>query len=239
MPRDGGGDFSDAPLTFTAAGVVDGMRRAIPIALGTFGYGLVYGALSREAGLSELEATLSSMLIFAGSAQFVVLDLWSNPVPVVSLILTVLVINARHVLMGAAIAPWLGRLPRSRVALSAFFLTDENWALTMKEARFGSTNGAMLLGSGLALFLGWVGAAIVGRAAGSAIDDPAQWGLDVAFVAVFAALLVGFWEGPRSLRPWLVAAVVAVAADRVLPGVWYVLLGGLAGSVAGAIDRGD
>src|SRR5918992_4695256 len=111
------------------------------------------------------------------------------------MVLTALVVNARHLLMGAALLPWFGGLPRSRVYGSAFFLNDESWALTMQDLRAGSGNGAFLLGSGLALFLAWVGATAAGRVAGAAIEDPTRWGLDVAFTAVFAALLVGLREG--------------------------------------------
>jgi predicted branched-subunit amino acid permease len=70
------------------------------------------------------------------------------------------------------------------------------------------------------------------------VEDPARWGLDFAFTAVFLALLAGMWKGRGDLVPWGVAAVVAVAASGLLPGYWYVLLGGLAGSLMGAV-RGE
>ena len=82
-------------------------------------------------------------------------------------------------------------------------------------------------------------ATVVGQTVGTAIADPARWGLDFAFTAVFAALLVSLWRGKRDLFPWAVAAAVAVAAERWLPGKWYILLGGLAGSGAGAWRDAD
>jgi len=231
---------ADAPagVTFTRAGVLAGARRGVPIALASFSYGLVYGALARQAGLSGAEATLSSLLVFSGSAQFVALDQWAASPPVATLFLTRLVVSVRHLLMGAALAPTLAPLPRRRVYASAFFLTDENWALTMREVRAGSRNGALLLGSGLTLMAGWVGSTAIGHLAGGAIGDPARWGLDVAFIIVFTALLIGLWEGRPSLLPWAVAAAVAVAAERWLPGVWYIPLGGPAGGLAGAAHDG-
>jgi len=222
-----------APMTFTRSGAWLGARATLPVVPGTIGFGLVYGALARQAGLSPLEVVLSSGLVFAGSAQFVVLEQWSASLPIVSIVTTTLVINARHVLMGATLAPWFSRLSARRAYGSVALMADENWALTIRDLRQGSGNGAFLLGSGLTLIVTWLSTTVTGRAIGSAIDDPRAWGLDVAFPAIFAALLVGMWQGRASLLGWVVAAVVAVAAARWLPGVWYILLGGLAGSLAG------
>ena len=224
-------------VTFTRAGVGEGLRRTIPVALSIFTYGLVFGVLSRQAGLSPLEALLMSSLVFAGASQFVAITLWISPLPWAAIILTTLVVNLRHLLMGAAIGPWFRGLPPLKAYGSIFFLSDESWALTMGEFGKGSRNGAFLLGSGIAAFAAWVGATVVGQVAGNALQDPARWGLDFAFTAVFIALLAGLWKGKSDLLPWAVAAVVAIAASIWLPGKWYILLGGLAGSLVGALQR--
>ncbi len=217
-----------------------GFRRTIPVALSIFTYGLVFGVLSRQAGLSLLEATLMSMIVFAGASQFVALGLWSVPLPWLAIVFTTLVVNLRHVLMGAAIGPWFRRLPPLQSYGSIFFLSDESWALTMGEFARGSRNGAFLLGSGIAAFIGWVGSTIVGQLIGSALNeqDLAKWGLDFAFTAVFIALLAGLWKGKADLLPWAVAAAIAIATYLALPDTkWYIVLGGLAGSLAGALQR--
>lgn len=116
---------------------------------------------------------------------------------------------------------------------------DENWALTMREFTAGRKNGAFLLGSGLVLFTAWVGATATGYVMGMMVQNPAQLGLDFAFPAVFVALLVGMWRGRADLWPWAVAAGVAVLTARWLPGKWYILLGSLAGSIAGAAIHAD
>lgn len=122
---------------------------------------------------------------------------------------------------------------------SAFFLSDESWALAMREYRAGGRDAAFLLGSGLVLFVAWLSATAFGQVAGAVVRNPAAWGLDSAFTAVFGALLVGLWRGRGDQAPWLVAAGVAVAADRLLPGQWYILVGGLAGSVTGGTRTRD
>jgi predicted branched-subunit amino acid permease len=141
---------------------------------------------------------------------------------------TTLVVNLRYVLMGAALRPWFEDLPPLAAYASAFFITDENWALTMADLRDGSGRGAFLLGSGVAVWLFWVGSTVAGAVAGAAIGDPSRYGLDFVLTAVFLAIAVGLWEGRRSLLPWAVAAAVALGAAAWLPGRWYIPLGGLA-----------
>jgi predicted branched-subunit amino acid permease len=109
----------------------------------------------------------------------------------------------------------------------------------MGEFDKGKRNAAFLLGSGLVLFIAWVGSTVVGRALGNLIHDPARWGLDFTFTAVFISLLVGLWKGKSDLLPWVVAAIVAVVTAHWLPGKWCILLGGLAGSVAGVVRHAD
>jgi 4-azaleucine resistance transporter AzlC len=176
-----------------------------------------------------------SGLVFGGGSQFVALSLWVAPLPVVAIVLTTLVVNVRYLLMGAALSPWFAQLPLLKRYASVFFMVDESWAMAMSEFASGGRDTAFLPGSGLVLFLAWVSATVIGQTVGAAIQNPARWGLDFAFTAMFVALLVGMWKGKAQLVPWAVAAVVAVAVAEFLPGKWYILLGGLAGSVVGAM----
>jgi 4-azaleucine resistance transporter AzlC len=225
-------------VTFTLAGALAGARTCVPIAISGSAIGLVFGTLAGQAGLGSGEAALMSVLVFSGAAQFVVLGLWASPLPVATIALTTLVIGLRHVLMGAALGPVFSKLPRLKAYGSVFFMADENWALTMSEFSKGRRDGAFLLGGGLLMFLAWSGSTFVGGTFGGAVEDPARWGLDFAFTAVFLALIAGMWKGRSDLLPWTVAAVVAVAAHHWLPGQWYILLGGLTGSLAGVVRRG-
>jgi 4-azaleucine resistance transporter AzlC len=223
---------------FSFAGVGRGFRRCLPISLSVFAYGMVFGVLARQAGLSLVESAFMSGWVFAGASQFVALDLWVSPLPVPAVILTTLVLNLRHVLMGAAVYPWFSSLRPRQVYPTLYFMTDENWALSMRHYAAGERDGGFLLGSGLAIYLSWFSAAVVGQMLGASIPDPARWGLDFAFTAVFAAMLVGMWKGRQDIFPWLVAALVALLTSYLLPGKWYILLGGIAGSLAGALADG-
>jgi 4-azaleucine resistance transporter AzlC len=225
-------------ITFTLAGALAGARRCIPIAISGCGIGLVFGTLAGQAGLGAHEAVLMSALVYSGAAQFVVLGLWASPLPIATIVLATLVVGLRHVLMGVALGPVFSKLPRLKAYGSAFFMADENWALTMGEFAKGHRDAAFLLGGGLLMYLEWTGFTFVGSIFGGAVEDPARWGLDFAFTAVFLALIAGMWSGKSDILPWTVAAAVAVAAHHWLPGQWYILLGGLAGSFAGVVRRG-
>jgi 4-azaleucine resistance transporter AzlC len=221
--------------TFTRSGAWRGARRTLPLVVSVFAVGVVFGALARQAGLSLLESLLMSGLVFAGASQFVALGLWAAPLPVATIVLTTLVVNLRHLLMGAALRPRLAQLSPLKAYGSVFFMSDESWALATGDFAAGRRDAAFLLGSGLALFCSWLGATLIGSVAGAWLGDPARWGLDFAFTAAFVALLAGMWKGKADVLPWALAAAVALAAAHWLPGKWYILLGGLAGSIAGAV----
>lgn len=232
-------ESSPRPVTFSKSGVYKGFVRCIPVALGVGGYGVVFGVLAREAGLSVAEAALMSATVLAGAAQLIAVELWADPIPVLAVVGTTLVVNLRYVLMGASLRPWFRHLSPLQAYGSVFFTADENWALTMAELRSGNNRGAFLLGSGLAIWLFWVVATVVGATAGEFLGDPATYGLDFVLTAVFLAILVELWDGRSSLVPWAVAFIVAVLGASALPGRWYVLLGGFGGCLAEVSCRAD
>lgn len=226
-------------VRFDRAGLLEGARESWPIALGVFTYGLVFGALARQAGLGAIGALSMSAFVFAGASQFVALDLWGPDLPFAGLFVTTLAVNLRHVLMGAALGPWFSRLTPMQAYGSLFFMNDESWALTLSRCGRdgGPVNGAYLLGSGLVVYAAWLSATLLGRLAAAGLGDPARYGLDFAFTAVFLALLTGLRRGRADILPWGLAALAAVLCAHVLPGKWYILVGGLLGSSAAALLR--
>ena len=227
-------DLSPPRVAFTAAGAARGARRILPIAPGAMAFGLIYGFLAGERGLSALEIGLTSLLVFAGASQFLALEMWGDPLPMLALVLGVLVINLRHLLMGPALLPWLGHIGPGRAYASLFFMTDESWGVSVAEQRSGGRDAAFLLGAGLALYGIWVVSTVLGRTAGDLSFLVEEWGLDYLTTAFFVALLAGFWRGRGDAVPWLVAGGVAVAAKWSLPGTWYIVLGAVSGSFVGA-----
>ena len=209
----------------------------MPLALAVIPFGFLMGNVASEKGLSVAETMLMSMTVFAGASQFAAVDIWRQPVPVATLILTVFLINLRHVLMGASlVGPLAGTPPRRAYGVLAL-LCDECWALAMRRAaaQGGRLEPAYLFGVSAIMWAFWVVSSGLGASFGGLLRDPARYGLDFVFTAVFLTLLTGFWRGPRSALPWVVSAVVAVAVARTVPGVWFILAGGLAGAATGAV----
>src|SRR5215217_5618222 len=99
------------PMIFSRAGLFTGIRRTLPVAASSLAYGLVFGVLARGAGLSLTEVGLMSGVVCAGASQFVALGLWTTPLPVAGIIVATAIVNLRHLLLGAALRPWLGQLP--------------------------------------------------------------------------------------------------------------------------------
>lgn len=224
-------------LVFSRDGIRAGFVACLPVAIGVGAYGLVFGVLAREAGLSPLTAVIMSATVLAGAAQLIALGLWEWPIPVVAVLGTTLVVNLRYLLMGASLRPWFTRLSSRQAYTSLFFMADENWALTIQDLRAGTGRGAFLLGSGLAIWVFWVVATAIGAVAGGRIGDPETYGLGFVLTAIFLALLVSFWEEQDSPIPWIVAGVVAVGVEAALPGRWYILAGGLAASLTEVTRR--
>ena len=222
------------PTVFTATGLRRGAVGILPVVPAEIAFALVYGIAAAEKGMSALEVALSCMFIFAGASQLVAMDLWREPLPIVTMIASVFVINLRHVLMGATVAPWLARLSPAEIYGSLYFMTDESWGIAVADRRRGNHDAAFLMGAGATLWLFFVAASVTGHALGGLTHgfDPALFAWLIT--GFFVVLLAGFWRGTADFLPWLVAFAVALATRQVLDGTWYVLTGALAGSLLGA-----
>lgn len=218
---------------FTWNGIIYGVQQSVPFVVSTLVWGAIYGLLSRQTGLQETEVLLMSLLVHAGTAQMVVLGLWTLPLPVVGIILATFLVNLRHVLFSAALQPWFRSLSKWKIYGTANFIVDENWALTMREFENGHRDAAILVGTGIPMNIAWIAGTWIGYRSGTIVDDPAALGLDFFVTAVFVALLTSLWKGRSQLLPWVMAALTAVVTSFILPGNWYILCGGLAGSLVG------
>lgn len=218
---------------FSSDGVRRGMRATVPMGVSVATYGVVFGMLARQTGLTFPENVLLNVFVFAGAAQTVVLDSWSYPLPVASIVLTTLLINLRLLLLGAAVRPWLRELPARKVYPMLHLMADEGWAIAMNARGRGERDAGFFMGCNLAVAIAWLPAVIAGHLLGGELGDPATIGLDFAFTIVFAAMLFGGYRGRFDLLPWAAATVAALIGWRFLPGTWYVIMGGLAGFGAG------
>lgn len=212
-----------------------GAAAIVPTTVAAIPFALICGANGAAKGLSVLEVTAMSALVFAGGAQFVAIDLWVHPAPWAALAFAVLLVNLRHVLMGASLAAKLARFGRAGRAVAAFFMVDEIWALAERRALGRTLTPSFYAGMAAVLYVNWVTASALGAALGALIDDPAAYGFDFAFTAIFIGLVAGLWRGRSSVAPAAASAAAAILVHRLAPGGWYVLAGALAGIAAAAL----
>jgi 4-azaleucine resistance transporter AzlC len=216
-----------------------GAWQMLPFLLGVIPFGLILGALAAQKGLSPLETALMSGFVFAGSSQFVAIGLWAHPIPILVIVASTALVNLRHLLMGAAIAPHIARFGPRRSYLALFFLADENWAVALRRAAGEGLTPAFYFGQAVPFYLSWILWTTLGNLAGSFIADPRRYGFDFAFAAVFLVILFGLWRGSRSVLPVAASAAAALLAWKFLPGVWYIFIGGLAGTAAAILAAKD
>jgi branched chain amino acid efflux pump len=225
-------------------GTVDGSRRqlmleAAGIALSTGATGTVFGLAARQVGLSPVETIAMSTLVLAGASQFAALGLLAAGASWFSIVVLTFLLNARHLLYSASLAPWFsGRARRERLA-SAHVLTDETFALSLAHfRRLGRWDRWGYWMAAAFVCLPWIVATVVGYVGGALIPDPQVLGLDVVFPAAMAGLAVGLIRGPRERIAALSAIVIGVAIGLAIGPALGVVAGGIGGPLVGLLVPG-
>ncbi len=212
-----------------------GFQSILPLMVAVVPIGLVFGAVAATKGLSALEAMLMSALVFAGGSQFVAMDLWTHPASIAALGTAALLVNIRHVLMGASISRHMTEFSRRQKVMSMLFLADEIWAVAEFRARGHRLTPAWFSGAALPFYLAWVLSGLVGALLGAMVGDPAVIAMDFVFPAVFVILIAGFWRGSDTGLILVGSGAAALLVHHFLPGVWYILGGALGGVAMAAI----
>src|SRR5690606_20944407 len=172
---------------------LNGARDTLPLILGAIPFGIIFGTLASAAGLSLWQALGMSLLVFAGSAQFIAVSLLGGGAGMVVLLLTTFVVNLRHALYSATLQPFVRHLPGRWRAPLAFWLTDETFAVVQHRyaARDESAHKHWyFFGSCLAMYTNWQLCTLIGVAFGQAVPNLATWGLDFAMLATFIGIVV-------------------------------------------------
>jgi 4-azaleucine resistance transporter AzlC len=207
-----------------------GLAAIAPVMAAAMPIGLLFGALAAEKGLGPGEVALMSLLVFAGAAQFVALDLWAVPLPVAAVVLATLVVNLRHVMMGLSLGRRLGGFTRPQRLGALYLMADEVWALAEARARVARLTPAYYAGLGLPLIAVWTATTAAGAAFGALLADPARFGFDFVFTALFIGLIAGFRKLPGAGFMIAASAIVSVAVHSTIGAPWHILAGGLAGA---------
>lgn len=211
-----------------------GARDTIPVVVGAIPFGIIFGALAINAGLSVAATLGMSLFVFAGSSQFVAVGLVAQGAGILVIVVTTFVVNLRHALYSASLGPYLSTLPQRWLLPLGFWLTDETYAVVIQ--RYARRDDSLHkhwyhLGSSVAMYSNWLLCTVVGIVAGTQLQGMADWGLEFAMVVTFIGIVVPLLREV----PMLLCAVVAGGVSFLLrewPNQIGLMLGALAGIAA-------
>lgn len=215
--------------------LVAGMRDIAPVLLGAVPFGLIYGVIVNSAGMSGILGQAMSTIIFAGSAQLVTAQLFGGAIPAIIIVATAAILNLRHMLYSASVAPSLQDVGRGWKLILSYLLTDEAYAIVIikfeKDRTLSKTYRSWyFLGAGMMLWIAWHISTAIGIFVGGQI--PASWGLDFSVPLTFIALVVPAIRDRAGVAAMIVAGV-AVILLAALPLKLGLLSAMLLGIVAG------
>jgi predicted branched-subunit amino acid permease len=207
-----------------------GVRDELPLMFGVIPFGLVFGVLGVESGLTPLQTILLSSILFGGASQVVFAQLWAAGVPAFIVGSSVCVINIRHVLYSASVASYLRHLPLRWRVLLGYLLTDEAYAVSIRRltnGRAGRFQHFHLLGSGALLWMGWQASTIAGVVVGETI--PESWSLSFAIPLTFIAVVVPIMRTRAEITTAITAGSLAIIGQPLPWNSWLVIaaLGGI------------
>lgn len=230
-----------APLSWSLAGLRLGAGLALPASPGIVGFGLAVGATVAAKGFGFFDNLLMNVVVYAGMSQLVALEMWPAHLTldaILALAVVTATVNARMLLMGASLYPWLGKSPAWKIYPSLHLMTDPGWLIALRYRAAGGGDAGVFLGCSLMLAAVWFLAVTAGYAVGTQIADPRRYGIDLVMPVFFAAMLVPLWRGGRRAIGWAVAGAVALATQHIWGGWWFIVAGALAGSLAGGLLDG-
>ena len=201
-----------------------GMRLAVPVVLGYLPVGFAFGVLAVKAGLTPLGAGLMSYFVYAGSGQLIAAGLLATGISPANIVLTTFVVNLRHLLMSAAMTPYLKTWSKPLQAWFSFEMTDETFAANLGRFAVAGVSKGEVFGLNTTAHLGWVIGSVTGALFDSAIGDVKPLGLDFALPAMFIALVIPHFYIPRRLLAALSGAFLSVIFALYGAGQWNVML---------------
>lgn len=224
----------DSTTNATKKDFYQGLHRSLPVCFGYIPIGFAYGVMAAGVGLDLFETTLMSILVYAGSAQFIAVGMIGEKIALLAIALTTFLVNLRHLLMSAALAPYLGHLSRLQQAVFAFQLTDESFALHSLDFKHEHKPPVTrIIVTNLTAHLAWVAGSIAGAWTGSLLTDLEALGLDFALPAMFIFLLIIQLISLKYIMVALFALGLSLILFKYLDGHWYIIVSTLLAATAG------
>lgn len=223
---------------------IQGVRDCLPTLLGYIGIGAAFGIVGASSNVSLLEIALLSLLVYAGSAQFIICALFVVHTPIPVIVATTFIVNLRHFLMGLAIAPAFSQYSMKQNVLLGTLLTDETFGVAAsKLTKQTKLNASWMHGLNITAYLCWLLSSLAGAMLGQWIEEPTVFGLDFALPAMFVALLIIQLQQQAAGKLMHLLAVVGytiifmVVFSFVVPSHLAVLLSTMSAATIGVLTK--
>lgn len=219
---------------------VAGVHACLPTILGYLSIGFAAGVVEKTAGLSILEIALISLLMYAGSGQFIAASMIAASYSLTAIVMMIFFINLRHLLMSASMVPYFKNLTVKQNILIGSQITDETFGVATTEINNKNVNRYYwMLGLNLAAYINWVFANILGGLFGELISNPKALGIEFALPAMFAGLLILQLISRGKLRVDFIVIVISITLvafiHLIIPGSWVVILATIIATTVGML----
>jgi 4-azaleucine resistance transporter AzlC len=214
------------------ASIFQGLRAALPIWVGYAAVGIPFGVLARQAGLSPLQIALMSIIVFAGSSQFIAVSMIGSGASIIPIIITTFFVNLRHLLMSSSLALYLKGTSKGTLSLFAYGVTDESFAVNLTKFMHEGWDVNRALVVNHTANAVWIASTIVGGYLGQAVPEGAL-GIDYALTAMFIALLVIQLRNHLIIVLAILSGLLSLIFSLLLPGAWNIVLASMIAASAG------
>ena len=232
--------FSMARSTeFNRAELLGGMKDILPLAIGAGIYGLAFGLLAAQTGMTGLRTGFMGAAVFAGSSQIVMIERVAAGAGAMTALLAAIALNLRLILITASLRDELAGRPIWQIVLGVHVATDENWVMMHAARNSGRQVGYWyMVGGGFTLLAIWIATTTAGATLAAIMPEPRALGMDFAFTAAFIAILRALWRGTKvDALPWLVAIGIAslVCLGTPLDPSWGLVIAGISGAITAGL----
>lgn len=215
--------------------IFKGAGLALPIVLGYLPIGFAYGVLAVKSGLSPANTMWMSIFVYAGSSQFIAAGLIGGGAPVLTIILTTFIVNLRHMLMSAALSPYLRKWRRPELTFFGFELTDETFVLHSSRFAMLAPMKVEAFSINLTAQISWVLGSLLGIFIGQQISDISLFGLDYALPAMFIALLIFQLKDRFHILAGIFSGALTVTLALMGINHWNVIIATILGATLGVL----
>lgn len=214
----------------------EGLRGGAIIALSSAPFGVLFGAVAVDNGLSFLETLLMSATVYAGASQLVGIELFGQNVEPWLVVLSVFAVNFRHILYSAAIAKYIRHYTPLQKALAFFLLVDPQFADSIRRGESGQGVGfSWYFGFGAVIYVCWSISTMIGAWFGKMIGNPASIGIDILLPVYFLGMVLAFRSRWGFFPVVIASAIGSVAAYHFVGSPWHVSLGAAAGILVATV----